>query len=302
MSAWDDYVQRWGKFGDDLRKQLVSIDAELQRSILRLEEQAKNALRPIIEAQEQINRAAANVTLSQSFLSQLVLPQIELSNYSMLTEITKSAVAAYAGLGPVFEELERSARELPPIMSEALLTLGKHGWYLDFDWTEDQLLAFRDALSTGDTTAAEQELIKHFEARVDSIEESLVEKFPHRARFFRAAFAAHRRQEYELSIPALFTQADGISYERTKKSLFMKKNKRPGVAAYVDEFVTDALQLSLLSAICNTLPISASADERAASAEVLNRHTVLHGESLTYPTRENSLKTISFINYVAEVL
>lgn len=59
---------------------------------------------------------------------------------------------------------------------------------------------------------------------------------------------------------------------------------------------------AMLSPLAQTLPIGASENERYKGFPALNRHTVLHGESLDYGSKTNSFKAISLINYVAHVL
>jgi hypothetical protein len=88
----------------------------------------------------------------------------------------------------------------------------------------------------------------------------------------------------------------------TEKYFFLRKNNKPQVAAYVEQFFADAFKAALLSPLSKTLPIGASQGERSPDTELLNRHAVLHGESLNYGTRTNSLKAVSLINYVAHVL
>ena len=48
----------------------------------------------------------------------------------------------------------------------------------------------------------------------------------------RAAFNAHRRQEYELAIPVILAQTGGICKEVVNEYLFIKNNKKPGTAIY----------------------------------------------------------------------
>ncbi len=55
----------------------------------------------------------------------------------------------------------------------------------------------------------------------------------------------------------------------------------------------------MLSALKEHLPITKSAYEREAGFNQLNRHQVVHGESLDYGTETNSLKAISFLFYIA---
>jgi len=62
------------------------------------------------------------------------------------------------------------------------------------------------------------------------------------------------------------------------------------------------VRAALLSPLAQILPISASQRERQDGTTALNRHMVLHGESLDYGTKANSLKAISLINYVTQIL
>ena len=128
------------------------------------------------------------------------------------------------------------------------------------------------------------------------IEKSLTEQFPQRAPLIRAAFGAHWRQEYELSIPVLLAQTDN------GKVFLPEKKQQTASRGLCRTIFADAFKAALLSPLSKTLPIGASQGERSPDTELLNRHTVLHGESFNYGTRTNSLKAISLINYVAHVL
>ncbi len=205
-------------------------------------------------------------------------------------------------ISPAFEELQRSFSEVPPRTQEALLLLGNHGLYLDLEMTLPDLLKIEKALLEGKVEEADHALIEYFEARIDEIQESISKRFPNREKLIRAAFNAHRREEYELTIPILLAQADGICKEVLKEYLFMKQNKKPRTAIYVEQIASDTLKAAILSPLSQTLPIGASEHERAGAFNELNRHMVMHGESLDYGTKTNSLKAISLINYVAHVL
>jgi len=71
---------------------------------------------------------------------------------------------------------------------------------------------------------------------------------------------------------------------------------------YVEQIASDTYRAALLEPLAQTLPIGASQNERHDGFSELNRHMVLHGESLDYGTEKNSLKAISLINYVSIVL
>ncbi|WP_459693903.1 hypothetical protein [Achromobacter xylosoxidans] len=206
--------------------------------------------------------------------------------------------------GVVFGDLYKGFQELPPRTQKALLLLGQHGWYLDPMMPMSALWRITNEFADEKHADAEASLAAYFEDAVARIEKSISEKFPHRRHIFQAAFAAHNRGEYVLSVPVLLAQADGICKESVNQYLFIKnrKDKRPQTAIYVEQFAADAYMAAILSPLAASLPIAASESERHEGFVALNRHTVLHGDSLDYGTRVNSLKAISLANYVAQVL
>jgi hypothetical protein len=164
------------------------------------------------------------------------------------------------------------------------------------------LWALERALVEGDVEVAEASLCRYFESKNERIEATIIARFPQRAHIISAAFSAHRREEYVLSIPILLAQTDGICKEVIGQYLFMKKDKKPCTSAYVEQVAADSLAAAILSPLAQTLPINASEKERPEGTDALNRHEVLHGNSLDYGTASNSLKAISLINYVVSVL
>ncbi len=84
--------------------------------------------------------------------------------------------------------------------------------------------------------------------------------------------------------------------------LFMKKDKKPLTALYVEQALADSFQAALLSPLAQTLPINASEKDRPKGTDALNRHEVLHGIALDYDTAINSHKAVSLVNYVTSVV
>jgi hypothetical protein len=187
-------------------------------------------------------------------------------------------------------------------MQKALLSLGNHGWFIDLNMTIPFLRELEEALDNDNVNEAEVVLVKYFQERLPSLEKSLYEKFPQRKNITSKAFKAHELGDYELSIPVFLAQTDGICYEVIKHHLFMKKDYKKSIAAYVEKIASDALMHALLSPFSHPLPISASEKERGEFFNELNRHQVMHGEVLDYGTEINSLKSISLLNCIAHLL
>lgn len=297
--AIEAHLRQWQEMGERLQKLVVPI--------LKLQEELQRAMKTFIESQAAIQKSLEPILAAQEKWRN-VITSFEIPRYALpdLGPVAEQAEKFRKSLGVIissaFEYLQRSFRELPPKTQEALILLGTHGWYLDLEMPIPSLWQLKKALQEGSVQEVEEVLVQYFEERLDDIEASIVGRFPTREKMLRAAFAAHRRCEYELSIPVFLSQTDGICKEVVNEYFFIKQNRKPRTANYVEQIAADTYRAALLSPLAHSLPIGASERERGLGFTELNRHMVLHGESLDYGTKTNSLKAISLINYVAHVL
>jgi hypothetical protein len=299
LEVLDKHFKQWQQLAERVRAQVTPT--------LKVQETLQKSLEPIIDAQKTFQKRLEPMLTALNQLRELAesikVPHVVLPDLSPFTKQFAEFQKSMQGLiSPAFEQLQRSFRELPPRTQEALLLLGEHGWYLDLEMPIPGLWKLKKAISDGNIEEAQEALIKYFEGRLDEIQKSITEKFPHRTHLIKAAFNAHRRQEFELSIPVLLAQTDGICKEVVNEYFFIKQNRRPRTAIYVEQIASDTYRAALLSPLAQTFPIGASEHERTEGFNELNRHMVLHGESLDYGNKTNSLKAISLINYVAHVL
>ncbi len=299
IDAVNAHLKQWQETAGRIREQFAPI--------LKQQESFQKWMQPIIEAQKALQKTLEPILAEQERWKKLAeaiqIPKYSLPDISQLAQPALEFQKSVQGLiSPAFEQLQESFRELPPRTQEAVLVLGAHGWYLDLEMPLPGLWELKKALSEGNVEEAEEAIAEYFAGRLDKIEGSIIEKFPNRQKMIRAAFNAHRRQEYELSIPVFLAQTDGICKEVVKQYLFMKQNRKPRTAIYVEQIASNTFRAALLQPLARPLPIGASERERAKDFNELNRHMVLHGESLDYGTQVNSLKAISLINYVAHVL
>ena len=145
-------------------------------------------------------------------------------------------------------------------------------------------------------------LTEHFSARLDEIEDYLKGRLPNRGHIIEAAFTAHRNEHHLLSVPVILAQVDGVCKELAGQYFFSRRAGKPQTAAYVAQFTPGTFRSAMLSAFAELLPVTASESERGPNFDNLNRHMILHGESLDYGSRINGLKAISLLNYVASML
>jgi len=273
--------------------QAINANFQLQEatsSMLEIRQQLIETLEPVLQSQIQTSDMLRNLSLSLENIAQPHLSNFRIQIANILS--------------PALENFLKSVRLLPKHTQVALLTLGNHGWFFDLEMPMPFLWELEDALNEGNITEAEAALVDYFRENLQSIEHRFTAKFPHRAKIINSAFNAHKRGEYELSIPVFLAQTDGICYEVIDQHLFMRirGEKMPRTAIYVDSIASDTFRHALLSPLSQPLPISASQNERDKSFNELNRHQVMHGESLDYGTEINGLKSISLLNYVAQVL
>jgi len=300
LVALDAHFKEWQQIAERVRAQLTPV--------LKIQEMLQKSLGPIVEAQKGLQETIQRIIREgqnpyRELIESVEMPHFDPPDWSSLTkQVSEFQKSLHELMSPAFEPLQRTFRELSPRTRETLLLLGKHGWYLDSEMSLPELWSLKNALSKGNAKEAEETLIEYFDGRLEEIEKSISERFPRRAHLIRAAFNAHRRQEYELSIPVLLAQTDGICKEAVNQYLFIKRSKKPSTAIYVDSIAADTYRAALLSPLAKTLPINASESQRPVGFDALNRHTVLHGESLDYGNKINSLKAISLVNYVAHVL
>jgi len=65
--------------------------------------------------------------------------------------------------------------------------------------------------------------------------------------------------------------------------------------------IDESYNAVFLDPLRHSLPVGQSSKERDNGFNRLNRHMVMHGESLDYGTQRYSLQALSLLNYVAVV-
>ncbi len=224
-------------------------------------------------------------------------------------------------IGPMLEDIHRGyeARlKAYPNLSPRLEILAKKGWFISlfFGLSEfDQI-----AMAVGETDDRELEamLSKTYRESIEDHAAAILDQFPEREFVIKPALDAHLRGEYALSVPVFFAQADGIASAVVGKHIFSDtKEKGSHISAFAadeiaklkekdDDGSSDlfrVIHLALWQPLTDHQPIAYNSTKREAeNYDGLNRHMVLHGESLDYATEENSLKAFSLLSYVASLL
>lgn len=179
---------------------------------------------------------------------------------------------------------------------ESLRQLLQQGWYLPFHVNEATMNSLVNDINNGNATSAEQYIMDTFDQGSLVELEKLTTRFPTRAKAIIAAFDAHRRGEYYLSIPVFFAQTEGICKEIIGIPFFSVKKGKPITTSWAsareqDDYVN--LLLKPLIEVGESRRIQEMGKPSGA-----NRHDVLHGDSLDYGTKVNSYKAFSLLTYI----
>ena len=232
-----------------------------------------------------------------------LLPIVERAN-EVGSAIGKRLTAIGEPFRKMAEDIAAIAMTLeayPEKMREGLVAMSQSGWYLDHDMGMSEPLRFKQASDEGREAAAEAEMVKHFEERTAGIRAELIQAYPHRRAIFDAAFDAHLSGQYLVSIPVLLAQVDGICFDVANAHFFMR-GERSKVLAHAVEFAGSQIARAFLAPLESEMTIALSEKARPQGFTGLNRHMVLHGESLGYGTKENGLRAISLLNYMSQSL
>jgi len=192
------------------------------------------------------------------------------------------------------------------VLGDSFYTLAKHGWFVNFCHTPIEL-SFKSAtcfLDPSKISIGDQIMGEHYRTIIDNIQKEAEADFPHRRSILEKAFSAHRNGDYELSIPVMLAQADGIGEEIFGKDI-SPSSRRPGKVKARENFIANKINPGTIkilgryfSLVASLLPINANESERINFLSPLNRHLVLHGISTDYASEVNALKTISWLQYI----
>lgn len=291
-----EYAQRLtAQFGKEIEavRRLNAYFEQVGRQQLEAQTQIEAAMAPFRNAEVQLAKAMLGIEQAASFAG-LRFPGIE---------IPDDLRRHLADLGRIQRLVGDALADLPERTRKELNGLAARGWYIDQEWPASAPADLIEAIEEGQAHEVDDALVGYFREQFSVIKERLIRQYPNRTPFLAKAFSAHQRGDFELSIPVFLAQADGICKDRTNRSMFRRKDKKPEMAAYVEAALgVDEYRAALLSPLGGEHPISLSEAQRPAEFDGLNRHQVLHGESLTYHTEINSLKAVSLLGFLSWVL
>lgn len=222
---------------------------------------------------------------------------------------------------PKIEELWEAAAPVaeavvtfPKRLESSLLVMADHGWFLVASMPPTFAFEVAHALSEQRIGDADALMCKLAEEDLDLVLAEVARVFPNRAPIVSKALLAHRNGDYELSVPVLLAQADGMAKDKLQAGLYDKERDsrnapaRPKLRTPVENAL-DKLTWhekfvygSVVEPLRHLWTLSASAGQLPTDRPVLNRHAILHGESTDYAVRKVSCQAVCVTSYVALAL
>ena len=189
-----------------------------------------------------------------------------------------------------------------------ILELSNYGWYLGYDSMLKDPVELGRKLKNGNVREVDKILTNYYEEKLNLVEKKIIDCNPNRKSIIEEGFNNHRNKKYYSSIVLLITQIDGICYDKTSK-LYFKNNRqlqksriyKPEVEEKItgkQKFIIEGFEIPLNQ----STGINEHIENISKFPVRLNRHEILHGIDYGFGKKINSLKIISFLNYINDIM
>ncbi|BDS05763.1 hypothetical protein NT6N_08030 [Oceaniferula spumae] len=231
-------------------------------------------------------------------------PQFEISPEmrKTLSDLGKHMKAVNAQFAEAGAKIAAGIKRINETLPENVRELARHGWFISWWHTPlPALIPVADLFRSGNEKEGNAQLCHHFTEIYGEITKDLLERYPRRAPILQSAFDAHESGSFALSVPVFLAQADGIAREMLGVSVYTRRgNVRKTMQEAIERIDPRGIDEPILRLILEDLPLTASDNSPDFRADSLNRHAILHGNDLDYPSSLNSLKAISWLQYAAQ--
>jgi hypothetical protein len=205
------------------------------------------------------------------------------------------ATSVLPSLLAIAEGIKRLPDELRPMVRD----LARRGWFISGSMDMSHLRTFQALAEDSKPEDIDYLMSQWVREQTPDILNRCIARFPARAHILRAAALAHHEGKYELSVPILLIQVEGMCVEVLGRKLFSTKAGVPQTKSATEALVDDALSEVIFLPLREANGLTASEATRGNWPDSPNRHEILHGQSVDYATELNSLKALSLLDYFA---
>jgi len=269
---------------------------EQQKSLLKITETSRRfqeMLKPtqrIINSTQQFTRMADYINTLR-----IKVPQIHLINPALNEHVLR--------FNRIRDSIDLFNKNLP----KYLVAIASYGWYLDLQTDMDLSVKLANYIEDEDIEKVNTYLIEYYTNDFEKIINKLSVNHPNRIRIFDELRIAFDNEYFNLGIPLILSQIDGICHDYTNK-LFFIKNRKDEKNSYLPKVSNELIVINneffkaFLAPFFNDAPIFAHEDNLELFPTAFNRHRVLHGLDVDFGTKINFLKAFSLLSYCDDVL
>lgn len=188
-----------------------------------------------------------------------------------------------------------------------LVSIANYGWYLDFQTDLNLSVRLASDIDNNEIEKVDLCLIDYYSNNFDTIINKLKRNHNKRTKIFDEIKIGFDNEFYNMTIPLILSQIDGICYDKTKK-LFFTKNSKNERNPYLPKVSNELINLNkffmeaLLAPFFNDAPIFAHEKKMDSFPVEFNRHKIMHGIDTGFGTKKNSLKSLSLLSYCEDIL
>lgn len=190
----------------------------------------------------------------------------------------------------------------------------KEGWYLSLEFIDTLATLSLDEYFKENPSGFEEDVLTAFDAQMTAIEQKLITANQKRKDLLADIFKLHKAGIYNASILMALQQADGISKDKFSKKdengneiragFFDMNHEKPRGQKLSDMF--NVPNNDWLNVIYNQLAKkdrnnSLVLEGNTSRLSDLNRHAIMHGESIDYGTKVNSVKSILLLDFIEDL-
>lgn len=279
--------------GTEQLKNFSSFDADSQEVIRSL----KGGTTSLSDRLPEFNKLNTSLMRSLEELKDIV--HIQNPYTSIIKAIAENYSRSTSEFAVRFAKIRDRASKAP----DALVKLATYGWFLPMDTDIDFILELEELIDNKQEELLNQKMINSYKKSLGEIFNELAIYHPTRKHIWNELSSLYKNKQYASANIVILANADGISNDVTKKKFFMKYGDRylPQMEKVLSGRTYFAYNI-FSAPIYAVIPINAHESDLKRFPIRLNRHEILHGADINHGTEINTLRLISFLKYLSDIL
>ncbi|MBJ6727173.1 hypothetical protein [Geomesophilobacter sediminis] len=230
------------------------------------------------------------------------LREIGNSAAEFIQQLSAVETQAINSFRPIFLAAVESVQRLPEDLRTVISALAGRGWYISSEMDMGFIRELQAEIESCNLAEVDKMMESWIASNAKDIETRAVDRFSNRAHIISSALRAHRDGYFELSVPVLLIQVEGMCLQEFNTKFYSTRKGIPQTKELVESISTGPITDAFLSPLCQPSGLTASEGYRSCFPNSLNRHEILHGTSTDYCTFANSLKAMSLMEFFVSIV